>query len=159
MNLNLLGERNPLRSLNSSSREVPVPVKLDVLLLALEAASFDGAIAYLCLATGEFLVKHEIFDQFDEIPDDIDDESKYVALPGKRDLGLGKPLALAFAREHLPEDFDDVREIFGKRGAYRRFHDLLIRRDARDRWFAFEAEETARALKEWCAEMEIEVSG
>lgn len=30
----------------------------------------------------------------DELPDDIDDEEKYVALPDKRELGLGKPLVL-----------------------------------------------------------------
>ena len=39
---------------------------------------------------------------------------------GKRKaLGLGKPLALDFAREFLPDDLDEVRYIFSKRGAYR----------------------------------------
>jgi hypothetical protein len=53
----------------------------------------------------------------DELPDDIEDDEKYIAIPDKRELGLGKPLALEFAREFLPGDFDDVRHIFDRKGA------------------------------------------
>ncbi|WFU42035.1 hypothetical protein QA640_05945 [Bradyrhizobium sp. CB82] len=61
----------------------------------------------------------------DELPDDINDEEKYVALPDKRKLGLGKPLVLDFARQFLPADFDDVRYFFGRRGTYPKFRALL----------------------------------
>ncbi len=58
----------------------------------------------------------------DELPDDIEDDEKYVAIPDKRELGLGKPMVLDFAREFLPNDFDEVeRYIFSKGGAYRKF--------------------------------------
>jgi hypothetical protein len=66
----------------------------------------------------------------DELPDDINDEEKYVALPDKRELGLGKPLVLDFARQFLPDDFDDVRYFFSRRGAYTKFKAMLARRSA-----------------------------
>ena len=134
-----------------------MPAKLDDLLIGLEAVGLDGASVYLCRATGEVLIEHENFDQFEKLPDDLDDETKYIMLPGKRDLGLSKPLVLAFARLHLTDDFDDVREMFSHRGAYRRFQDLLRHRNARDRWHAFEAAETERALRQWCEESKIEL--
>ena len=54
----------------------------------------------------------------DELPDDIEDDEKYLKIPNKRELGPGKPLALEFAREFLRGDFDEVRDIFGRRKAY-----------------------------------------
>jgi hypothetical protein len=95
----------------------------------------------------------------DELPDDIENEDKYLPLPDKRDLGLGKPLVLAFAREFLPDDFDDVRYFFSKRGAYPKFKALLARRRAIERWHAFEKEATEQALREWCALHSIEIIG
>ena len=86
----------------------------------------------------------------DELLDDIDDDEKYVAIADKRELGLGKPLVLAFAREFLPNDFDEVRYIFSKRGAYPKFKALLARRHAVDRWHDFESKATERALRDWC---------
>ena len=49
--------------------------------------------------------------------------------------------------------------MFGRRGAFARFRDLLIREGLRDQWHAFEAAAEERALREWCADMEIELSG
>ena len=86
----------------------------------------------------------------DELPDDIEDDEKYIALPDKRELGLGKPLVLDFAREFLPNDFDEVRYIFSKKGAYPKFKALLARRSAVDRWYEFESKATERALRSWC---------
>jgi hypothetical protein len=42
-----------------------------------------------------------------------------VALDREPALDLGKPLVLDFAREFLPDDYDEVRHIFSRRGAYR----------------------------------------
>ena len=55
----------------------------------------------------------------------------------------------------LPRDFDAIRGIFSKRGAYGKFKDLLARRDALDRWYDFEAKATERALRDWCEANEI----
>jgi hypothetical protein len=75
-----------------------------------------------------------VFSILEELPDDIDDSEKYVPIPGKSELDLGKPLVLDFARQFLSDDFDEVRQIFNKRGAYARFKDLLDRRGALDRF-------------------------
>jgi len=47
----------------------------------------------------------------DELPDDVGDSEKYLQIPDKRELDLGKPLALDFARQFLPNDFDEVRSL------------------------------------------------
>ncbi|WP_353817004.1 hypothetical protein [Mesorhizobium sp.] len=63
-------------------------------------------------------------DDVEELPDDVEDSERYIAIPDKRELDLGKPLVLTFARHHLPDDYDKVREIFSRAGAYARFKDL-----------------------------------
>ena len=118
--------------------------------------------AILCRSTGKIYF-HSEFSDLDELsdalPDDVEDEEKYIAIPGERELGLGKPLALDFVREFLPDDFDEVRYMFSKRGAYPKFKALLARRNALDRWYGFESKATERALREWCKLNSIEVTG
>ena len=107
--------------------------------------------AFLCKASGRINWCSDSFNELDELaddlegsekaavgetdklPDDIEDEQKYLAIPDKRELDLGKPLALDFASEFLPDDFAEVRRIFGRRGAYANFKALLARRKALDR--------------------------
>jgi hypothetical protein len=134
-----------------------MPISFQDIFQALELVSMEGATgeheAILCRQTGKIYWRSEFSDLDelnDELPDDIEDDEKYVAVPNKRELGLGKPLVLAFAREFLPNDFDEVRYIFSKRGAYRKFHALLARRNAIDRWHDFESKATERALRDWC---------
>jgi len=118
--------------------------------------------ALLCRQTGKVYWRSEASDleEFEnELPDDIEDSEKYIAIPDKKELGLGKPLVLDFAREFLPDDFDEVRYIFSKRGAYQKFRALVTRRNVLDRWHEFEAKATERALREWCEYHSIEVTG
>jgi hypothetical protein len=133
-----------------------MPISFQEILQAFEYAS-TGAVgeyqAFLCRQTGKIHL-HSEFSDLEELEeplsDDIEDDEKYIAIPDKRELGLGKPLALSFAREFLPNEFDEVRYIFGKRGAYRKFRALLERRRAVERWYEFEAKVTKQALREWC---------
>lgn len=143
-----------------------MPVSIGDITEAFEFANTNGDMgefrAFVCRQTGTIHYQTDVIDTadlYDELPEDIDDEDKYVALPDKRELDLGKPLALDFAREFLPDDFDDVRYFFNKRGAYSKFKALLARRGALDRWHAFEAKATEQALREWCAMNEIEIVG
>jgi hypothetical protein len=118
--------------------------------------------AILCRRTGKIYLHAEYSDLEgfnDVLPDDVEDDEKYIAIPGKKELGLGKPLVLDFAREFLPDDFDEVRYIFSKRGAYQKFRALVTRRKVLDRWYEFESKATERALREWCEFNEIEVAG
>lgn len=116
--------------------------------------------AFLCRQTGKILWRSDYLDpdEADALPEDIEDETKYLALPDRRELRLGKPLALAFAREFLPDDFDDVRHMFSRRSAYSKFKALLARRRALDRWYEFEAEATAEALRDWCEANSIQLA-
>ena len=113
--------------------------------------------AFLCKQSGKLYCHSELCEDLDILPDDIDDSEKFLPIPHKKELDLGKPLALDFAREFLPEDFDDVRQFFSRRGAYARFKELLDQRGALAQWYAFEAKAEERALREWCELNSIEV--
>ena len=103
--------------------------------------------------------RSDSLDELDEeIPDDLEDEEKYIAIPGKRDLDLGRPLVMDFAREFLPNDFDEVRYMFSRSGAYKKFRALVTRRNVLDRWYEFESKATERALREWCELNAIELA-
>jgi hypothetical protein len=133
-----------------------MPVSFQKILNGFEFAASGGIGEYqaiLCRQTGKIYLRSEVsdFDEpIDELPEDVEDDEKYIALPDKRELGLGKPLALDFAREFLPHNFDEVRDIFGRRGAYAKFRALLIRTRTLEQWYDFESKATKRALREWC---------
>src|SRR4051794_12816856 len=131
-----------------------MPASFREMLDAFEFVSFDGGFgeheAVLCRETGKIYFRSETA-ELNEMPDDVEyDREKYIAIPNKQDLDLGTPLVFDFAREILPDDLDEVRYMFGKRGAYRKFRALLARRNAVDRWHDFESKATERALREWC---------
>ncbi len=141
-----------------------MPTSFSDLELAYEFVSSEGLginEALLCRRTGKIYWRSDSSDMDgldDEVPDDLDDEEKYIAIPGKRDLDLGKPLVLDFAREFLPNDFDEVRYIFSRRGAYKKFRALVTRRNVLDRWYEFESKATKRALREWCELNSVELA-
>jgi hypothetical protein len=114
--------------------------------------------AFLCKESGKLYYHSELCDELDILPDDIDNDAKFLPIPDKRDLDLGMRLALNFARQFLPGDFDDVRRFFSKRGAYARFKDLLDRRGALEQWYDFEAKAEESALRMWCELNSIEVN-
>ena len=107
--------------------------------------------AYLCKQSGKLYYHSDLCDGLDVLPGDIDDTDKFLQVPDKKEVDLGKPLALAFSREFLPGDFVDVRQFFSRRGAYARFKALLDQRGMLTDWYAFEAKAGERALREWCA--------
>jgi len=95
----------------------------------------------------------------EETPDDLDTSDRYLAIPHKHDLDLGRRLALRFVEEHLPHRYDQFAEIFRHRGAYGRFKDVLIAEGCLEQWYAFEAEATEDALKEWCRRHDVHLVG
>ena len=61
---------------------------------AFEYVSFDGGgqnHVYLCRETGHLYLHSDFGDNFEELPDDLEDDdgAKYIELPGPRDLDLG----------------------------------------------------------------------
>src|SRR2546430_12357628 len=124
-----------------------MPVSFSDVQLAFEFMSSGGMgenEAYLDRQSGKIYLHSEFGDNGEELPDDIDNE-KYIAIPDKRELDLGKPLVLDFAREFLPDDYDEVRHIFSRTGAYRRYKDLLVRRGALARGDEFSLNRTQAA--------------
>jgi hypothetical protein len=113
--------------------------------------------AYLDRQSGKIYCHSEYGDDDEELPDDIDDK-KYIAIPDKREFDLGKPLVLDFVSQFLPDDYDEVRRIFSRRGAYGRCKDLLLEKGAFERWYDFENKAEEAAFREWCAENRIEFS-
>jgi len=137
-----------------------MPVSFFDLQLAFEFVRSGGMgenEAYLDRESGKIYWRSEFGDSDEELPDDIDDK-RYILISDMRELDLGKPLALDFARKFLPDDHDEVRHIFSRRGAYRRYKDLLVRRGALERWYDFSNKSEETALREWCTENGIELS-
>jgi hypothetical protein len=141
-----------------------MPVSFKEIRDAFEFKSMSGGYDYraiLCRKTGKIYTHSDFPDaeEFnDELPEDVDDEAKYIDIPDRRELDLGKPLALDFVDEFLPLDSSEVRRIFNRRGAYRNFKALLVRRNALDRWYEYESQATDKALRDWCSLNEIEIT-
>jgi hypothetical protein len=114
--------------------------------------------AYLCKETGEIFYTSEIGDS-DELPEDIDYPDKYISIPHKNELDLGKALVIEFTSEYLPEELDRVYSIFRRKGAYSRYKDLLESKSVLEVWYEFENERQKVALKEWCKENNIQLNG
>lgn len=93
----------------------------------------------------------------DEVPDDLETSDRYIAIPHKNDLDLGRALALRFAAQELPDHLDTVEDFFRHRGAYARFKALLESEESLDKWYNFEAVSTEKALRAWCAENDIRI--
>ena len=139
-------------------------VNFDKLLDAFETVSLSAGAdntVYLCQQTGTTYWRSDYPDfkeLQDELPDDIEDETKYIRVPNRYELDLGKALVFDFVREVLPEDYDDVRHFMGRRGGYRNFRALVERRRVLERWYTFEKEATHNALRNWCEVNGIELT-
>jgi len=137
------------------------PLKFDDLESAFNwvsgARPFENS-AYVSRATGQIYWMSEETDGNEEIPDDIDDGTLYIAVPHKNDLELGRSLVFDFVDEYLPDSIHKVRAIFSKRGAYSRFRDLLEYQNLLERWYEFEQDATEKALRRWANENGFELS-
>ena len=111
--------------------------------------------AILCIKTGQVLYISDFGDS-DELPEDIDDDlDKYIEIPHKNELNLGKPLVLEFSAMHLPDNLEKVNSFFHKKGAYSKFKNLLEVKGLIDKWYTFEEAEQKNALMEWIKENDI----
>ena len=138
-----------------------VTVKFSELLDAFDFASFGGQYesrAFVNLDTGSLHCISDGIELDEEVPEDLEASDRYLAIPHKNDLDLGRRLAISFVEQNLPDDYDRVIGYFHKRGAYSRFKDLLEHRSVIEAWYAFEKESTERALRQWCEEHGIQLS-
>jgi hypothetical protein len=108
--------------------------------------------AFVSRKTGATHWASELMELEDELPEDIEDGSIYVAVPHKRDLDLGTNLVLSFTDKRLPESHATVATFFRHRGAYSRFKDLLERKGMLEDWYEYETQAVEEALRTWSAE-------
>ena len=117
-----------------------------------------GAEAWVCRETGTVHMRADMLDLPEPVPDDVDDEDKYVPVPGLKELDLGQALVFDFVDEHIPDAENEVRQFFRRSGAYRRFSNFVDDRGLTDRWHAFRDERTQAAMREWCEDNGLQLS-
>jgi hypothetical protein len=113
--------------------------------------------AYICIDTGIIYWTSNVIDLEEEIPEDVETSDRYIPVPHKNDLKLGQSLALSFIDREIPHEYNFAASLFRKRGAYRRFKELLQTEGLLEKWFAFEANASDIALQNWCNENNIEL--
>jgi len=137
-----------------------VAVKYDALSLAFEFVSSGAPMehnAYVSLDTGEVYWTSDLNPIEDEVPADIETSDRYLAIPHKNDLDLGRKLALRFVARELPECYERAEGFFRRKGAYAHFKQLLESEGVLEKWYKFEEESVERALRDWCAENDIQL--
>ncbi len=123
-------------------------------------AGFCDKAAYVNRESGTVHWVSDAIDADEELPEDIEDienDIRYLAVPNKHDLDLGRALAMGFVANHLPDSYDTVRGYFHKQGAYARFKNLLERSGCLEAWFQYETDAVAQALREWCEAKGLQV--
>ncbi len=139
----------------SPEMNTSAPVSFDDLLNAYEWVSSSEHCeneAYVSRVTGQIHWSSSITDVEEELPEDIEDGSIYLAVPHQQDLDLGRELAFRFVEEHLPEARQVVSEFFRQRGAYSRFKSLLAQRNQLESWYKYEDSAVEEGLREWSEE-------
>ncbi|MGB8417437.1 hypothetical protein [Paraburkholderia sp.] len=138
-----------------------VAVKYDDLSMAFDficSASPMEHNAYVSLDTGEVYWTSELNDALDEnVLDDLKTSDRYLTIPHKNDLNLGRSLALRYVAQELSARYDQIEGFFRRQGAYSRFKDLLQREGVLEAWYTFEADSVDSTLGQWCAENGIEI--
>ena len=127
---------------------------IELAFLYVSCQSYGMNEAYLSLDTGQIYYITDLGDS-DELPDDFEESDRYLEIPHKNKLGLGRRLVDEFIFTAAPQLADDVSDIFRRRGAYGRFKSLLENHDLLDEWYKFENERELNAIKEWCRENQI----
>jgi hypothetical protein len=113
--------------------------------------------AYISLDTGQIHWVSELASMDEEVPEDLDTSDRYISVPHKNDLDLGRRLVLRFVEQEMPDAYSEVRAIFQRKGAYGRFKGLLESQGQLEKWYRFEADAHEKALREWCADNDIQI--
>lgn len=117
-----------------------------------------GHAAYIDLDTGAMLTTGADDSDLDsQVPDDVEVSERYLPIPAKRDLDLGRNLVFSFVREKLPEHDAAVSDYFRKKGAYSKFKVLLADTGKLTDWHRYEEQATELALKNWALENAVQI--
>jgi len=134
-----------------------VKVDKDDLLMSLDMVASGEqcgieTLAYVCTQTGKVWITGFDDDSQEELdlPSDLHDSDQYIMAPDKADLGLGRDIAISFAKQNMPNDIERVYGFFRRQGAYSSFKHLLTQQGLIDDWYQFEEQQTVLALANWC---------
>ncbi len=127
----------------------------DAVMFSSSDVSLDNAI--LDTESGKIYYISDLGDDEEELPEDIYENEKYIDIPNQKELGLGKPCAISFISEFLPNEIDRTYSIFSKRGAFSRFKDFLEGKGLLNKWYDYQDKKRIEALKEWCKENNIKL--
>ncbi|MCS0630800.1 hypothetical protein NX786_15800 [Telluria mixta] len=118
------------------------------------------ATALVARATGMIHVLNDDYmDEEAPMPADPGDgDGDYVAVPPASTLGIGDQLVFRFAAAHLAGDQAAIRDLV-RAEDIDGFERLLDERGATESWQRFRTEETQAALRRWCDEHGLRVSG
>ena len=128
------------------------------LLAAYEWVSADPTYensAFVNRTTGSVYWDSDAIEAEEELPEDIEDGTKYIAVPHKHDLDLGKSLVFEFVDEYFPDDTDKISAFFRKSGAFGRFKDLLEQKHLLETWYEYERNRVKVALLQWAEDNSI----
>jgi hypothetical protein len=137
-----------------------IAIKYDDLWLAFDFVSSAPPMennAYIAVDTGVIYWRSEVNPVEKDVPDDLETSDRYITIPHKNDLDLGRSLALRFAAQEIPDRYEQAKDFFRREGAYGRFKQLLEIENVLEKRYKYEAECGQRALREWCAENGIEI--
>ena len=95
----------------------------------------------------------------DEIGDKDLPPDRWIQIPHKNELGLGQELVFEFVVGSLPDELARVQQMFHRRGAYAAFKDLLAFKGLLQSWYDFEHAGEELALRQWCEENDLQISG
>lgn len=122
------------------------------------SAPMTANTAILCKETGEIFYASD-YDDENQIPEEIYFREDCIEIPHRNDLDLGRNLVSEFVEQYMPEDFERVREILRRKGAYGKYQDLLEDRNILQKWYDFENARQTETLREWCEDNEIALNG
>ena len=121
------------------------------------SSSLSTNSAYISRKTGEIFWESDLIDKEEKVPEDLGDPEHYIEVPHKRELDLDKRLVLRFVARNLPQEYEDVEEIFGHKGAYSRYKALSESKGQLEAWYRYKDGETKAALRQWSAREGIEL--
>jgi hypothetical protein len=114
--------------------------------------------AFISLQSGEIFWRGDYEDSENPPPEDLDDPEQYLAVPHEYELDLGNALPIRFAEEVAPDLVQQVQDCFSRMGAYSHFKALLEPQGLLQRWYEYEEQAKESALREWCADNDIQLA-
>jgi len=142
----------------TSMKEVTIdPTELRNAFEFVSAGDLYDTSAYISLDTGRIYLVSDVVEEIEDLPDDLETPGRYIAVPDKKDLDLGRPLVLSFIEQELPDEYETVVGFFRRKGAYGRLKELLASRGMLQKWYDYGDRATDEALRDWCEENGIQL--